>query len=173
MVSKWCQKAPVTKSGLSPFCRFRIDKRKWESDRRGSNPPPSEPQSADTCYCRLPIVAGIAYLSRFPCSRLPGASACCVLSGVRSGVSAPINLPYSWTRRAAEARGAEVSGARLARRRTLPTTTPRKRPRSHQSLISTPEVWSAITPISYEGIRITCRKGAIRSTTRSLRIRVW
>jgi hypothetical protein len=52
-------------------------------------------------------------------------------------------------------------------------TTQRKRPRSHQYLISTPKVWSAITSISYEGMRITCRKGAIRSTTRSLRIRVW
>ena len=94
-----------------------------------------------------------------PCSRLSAVSACCVLSGARSGVSAPsfaVLSDASWCR----GEGRRVEGARLARRRGLPTTARRKRPRLHKSLISTPEVWSTITPISYAGIRITCRMAA-------------
>src|SRR5215208_5980340 len=57
-----------------------------EGDRRDSNPRPSEPQSADTCFQVLPHVAESAYISLFLCSRLPAVSACSVLSGVSSGV---------------------------------------------------------------------------------------
>jgi hypothetical protein len=39
----------------------------WEGDRRDSNPRPSEPQSADTCFYALLYVAELAYLSRFLC----------------------------------------------------------------------------------------------------------
>jgi hypothetical protein len=56
-------------------------------DRRGSNPRPSEPQSADTCFQALPHVAEPAYLSRFYSWWLPSVSGCCALSGVRGGVN--------------------------------------------------------------------------------------
>jgi hypothetical protein len=59
----------------------------WEGDRRDSNPRPSEPQSADTCFWAFPDVAQSPYLSPFPYWWLPAVSACCALSGVRSGVN--------------------------------------------------------------------------------------
>jgi hypothetical protein len=68
--------------------RFGLSMGNRRGCRRGSNPRPSqEPQSADTCFQVLPYVAESAYLGTFLCSRLPAVSTCCVLSGVRSGVS--------------------------------------------------------------------------------------
>src|SRR5829696_5569668 len=66
-----------------------------EGDQQDSNPRPSEPQSADTCFYVLPGVAEYAYLSRFIRSRLPNVTACCVLSGVNSGVKwhRPLPIP--------------------------------------------------------------------------------
>ena len=57
-----------------------------QGDRRGSNPRPPEPHSADMCFQVLPHVAESASISLFLCSRLPAVSGCCVLSGVSSGV---------------------------------------------------------------------------------------
>ena len=64
-----------------------------EADRRGSNPRPSEPQSADTCFWGLPNVAESPYLSPFLCARLPVVAAYCALSGVSSGVKRHGLLP--------------------------------------------------------------------------------
>ena len=59
--------------------------------------PPSEPQSADSCFWALPYVAQSAYLGQFCCSQLHVISTYCVLGGVRSGVNDP---PSFTTRRA-------------------------------------------------------------------------
>src|SRR5829696_9497952 len=73
---------PRPDSADSPYlCGIR------EGDRRDSNPRPSEPQSADTCFWAFPDVAQSPYLSPFPYWWLPAVSACCALSGVRSGVN--------------------------------------------------------------------------------------
>jgi hypothetical protein len=60
---------------------------KSEGDRRGSNPQPSEPQSADSRFQVLLNVAESAYLSLFLCWWFPDVSGCSVLSGVSSGVN--------------------------------------------------------------------------------------
>jgi DNA-directed RNA polymerase specialized sigma24 family protein len=57
-----------------------------KGDRRGSNPRPSEPQSADMCFSVLPNIAESAYLSQFVRWYLPAVSGCCALSGVKGGV---------------------------------------------------------------------------------------
>jgi hypothetical protein len=75
---------PAFERGLRISC-------KSSGDRGGSNPRPSqEPQSSDYCFQVSPSVAESAYLSRFSCSRLPAAMACCALSSVRM-VSAPLS----------------------------------------------------------------------------------
>jgi len=65
------------------------DERQLQSDSWFNGMPsrPSEPQSAVTCFYRLPTVAESAYLSLFPCWRLLNVSACCALSGVSCGVN--------------------------------------------------------------------------------------
>jgi hypothetical protein len=55
-------------------------------DRRGSNPLPSQPQSADNGFYALLRVAGSAYLSTLLCWRLRAVSASCPLGSVSSGV---------------------------------------------------------------------------------------
>jgi hypothetical protein len=68
-----------------------------EGDRRGSNPRPSEPQSADIGCHALLYVAESAYLSLFVCARLPAVAACCALGGVNSGVNTcGIRQDESW-----------------------------------------------------------------------------
>src|SRR5919112_2158172 len=63
-----------------------IGGRSHESDRRGSNPRPPEPQSDVIGIWALLCVAELAYLKGFLCWWLPAVSGCCVLSGVSSGV---------------------------------------------------------------------------------------
>jgi hypothetical protein len=92
-----------------------------EGDRRGSNPRPSEPQSADTCFRVLPIVAESAYLGRFICWWLPVVSGWYALSGVSSGVNAP-SYAAPTGRRAAESRGAGSARRRKRGRRLLRTS---------------------------------------------------
>jgi hypothetical protein len=85
----WCTTGVAKAGSWSRLSSIsRILQELWEGDRRGSNPRPSEPQSAHPCFQVLPNVAESAYLSRFICWWLPAVSGCCALSGVKV-VSAP------------------------------------------------------------------------------------
>jgi hypothetical protein len=73
---------PLTKGSTASGVLFC----KQEGDRRGSNPRPSEPQSADPCFQALPYVAETACL-RASANRLG--------SAVGSSLPAVANPPFS------------------------------------------------------------------------------
>ena len=76
----------LTPHGTPRFRRFPLSMRNIEGDRLGSNPPPSEPQSADMRCWVLLDVAKSAYLSPIVCSGLRTVAARCALGGVSCGV---------------------------------------------------------------------------------------
>jgi hypothetical protein len=64
LLTCWCQSSQSSRPGLLLFPILAENLR--EGDRRGSNPRPSEPQSADSCFQGLLDVAESAYLSQLP-----------------------------------------------------------------------------------------------------------